>query len=147
MKNGDINRILELLPHRYPFLLVDRMVEFEKDKSMTALKNVTYNEPFFQGHFPNQKVMPGVLIVEALAQVTGLLALESNPNVAGSDAIYMLVGIDKARFKHPVFPGDQLILSVELKAQKRGIIRFACKAVVDDKLVASAEMLCTAREL
>ncbi len=147
MNNGDINRILELLPHRYPFLLVDRMVTFEKDKTMTALKNVTYNEPFFQGHFPNQKVMPGVLIVEALAQVTGLLALESNPNIAVSDAIYMLVGIDKARFKRPVSPGDQLILSVELVTQKRGISRFTCKAMVDDKLVASADVLCTAREL
>ncbi|MCF6281832.1 MAG: 3-hydroxyacyl-ACP dehydratase FabZ [Candidatus Polarisedimenticolaceae bacterium] len=147
MKNGDINRVLELLPHRYPFLLVDRIVEFEKDKTMTALKNVTYNEPFFQGHFPNQKVMPGVLIVEALAQVTGLLALESDPTTAVSDAIYMLVGIDKARFKRPVVPGDQLMLYVEQIAQKQGIVRFSCKAMVDDKLVASANLLCTAREL
>ena len=147
MITGDISRILELLPHRYPFLLVDRIVEFEKDQTMTALKNVTYNEPFFQGHFPDQKVMPGVLIVEALAQVTGLLALESNPDIAASDAIYMLVGVDKARFKRPVVPGDQLMLSVEQITQKRGIVRFSCKAMVDDKLVASADVLCTAREL
>ena len=147
MKTGDINCILELLPHRYPFLLVDRVVEFEKDQTMTALKNVTYNEPFFQGHFPKHKVMPGVLIIEALAQVTGLLSLESNPDIAASDAIYMLVGIDKARFKRPVVPGDQLILSVEQTAQKQGIVRFSCKATVDGKLAASADVLCTAREL
>lgn len=147
MNTGDIHRILELLPHRYPFLLVDRVLDFENDQKMTALKNVTFNEPFFQGHFSDQPVMPGVLIIEALAQVTGLLALESNPDIAASDAIYMLVGIDKARFKRPVQPGDQLILSVEQTAKKRGIIRFSCVATVDGKLVASADVLCTAREL
>ena len=147
MNTGDISRVLDLLPHRYPFLLVDRILDFEKDQKLKALKNVTFNEPFFQGHFPNQPVMPGVLVVEALAQATGLLALESNPNIAASDAIYMLVGVDKARFKRPVRPGDQLILLVEQKAQKRGIVRFDCSALVDDKVVASADILCTAREL
>ena len=147
MNTGDISRVLDLLPHRYPFLLVDRILDFEKDQKLKALKNVSFNEPFFQGHFPNQPVMPGVLVVEALAQATGLLALESNPNIAASDAIYMLVGVDKARFKRPVRPGDQLILQVEQMAQKRGIVRFDCSALVDDKVVASADILCTAREL
>jgi 3-hydroxyacyl-[acyl-carrier-protein] dehydratase len=141
----DINKILSLLPHRYPFLLIDRVLEFEKDKRLLGIKNVSYNEPFFNGHFPIRPVMPGVLIVEAMAQATGLLAMESNPEHVSKNYIYLFVGIDKARFKRPVEPGDQLYLEVTQKAFKRGIGIFSGVARVDGKLVASAEIMCTAR--
>jgi 3-hydroxyacyl-[acyl-carrier-protein] dehydratase len=143
----DINKVLSLLPHRYPFLLIDRVLEYEKDSRLLALKNVTYNEPFFNGHFPVQPVMPGVLIVEAMAQATGLLAMESNPETANPTTIYLFVGIDKARFKQQVEPGDQLIIEVEQNKMKRGIGFFTCSAKVDDKTVATAEIMCTAREI
>jgi 3-hydroxyacyl-[acyl-carrier-protein] dehydratase len=142
----DIRKILSLLPHRYPFLLVDKVVEFEANKRILALKNVSYNEPYFSGHFPSRPVMPGVLIVEALAQATGLLAMESRPDLVGSKALYYFVGIDRARFKHPVEPGDQLHLEVFLKAVKRGIWMFSAEARVDGKVAATAEIMCTARE-
>lgn len=142
----DIHKVLSLLPHRYPFLLVDRVVEFEPDKRLLAYKNVTYNEPFFTGHFPVRPVMPGVLIVEAMAQATGLLAMESRPDQISSSSLYYFVGIDNARFKRPVEPGDQLFLEVTLKTVKRGIWIFGCEARVDGKIVATADVMCTARD-
>lgn len=142
----DINKVLTLLPHRYPFLLIDRVLEFEKDTRLLALKNVTYNEPFFNGHFPIRPVMPGVLIVEAMAQATGLLAMESNPETVTDTTVYLFVGIDKARFRRPVEPGDQLLIEVEQNSIKRGIGVFSCKAKVDGKLAATAEIMCTARD-
>lgn len=143
----DINKVLRLLPHRYPFLLIDRVIEYEKDTRLQALKNVTYNEPFFNGHFPVQPVMPGVLIVEAMAQATGLLAMESNPETVNEKIIYLFVGIDKARFKQQVEPGDQLIIDVEQTKLKRGIGFFTCTASVEGRTVATAEIMCTAREI
>ncbi|MBT5230173.1 MAG: 3-hydroxyacyl-ACP dehydratase FabZ [Methylococcales bacterium] len=143
----DINKIMSLLPHRYPFLLVDRVLEFEKDKYLIAQKNVSINEPFFQGHFPIRPVMPGVLIVEALAQATGLLGMESHPEETTENSLYLFVGIDKCRFKRPVEPGDQLILKVELIGGKRGIYKFKAEATVDGKVAATAEIMCTSREL
>jgi 3-hydroxyacyl-[acyl-carrier-protein] dehydratase len=143
----DINKVLSLLPHRYPFLLIDRVMEYEKDTRLRALKNVTYNEPFFNGHFPVQPVMPGVLIVEAMAQATGLLAMESNPETVNETTIYLFVGIDKARFKQQVEPGDQLLIDVIQNKLKRGIGFYTCSATVDGRTVATAEIMCTAREI
>jgi 3-hydroxyacyl-[acyl-carrier-protein] dehydratase len=142
----DIHKVLSLLPHRYPFLLIDRVIEFEPDRRLLAYKNVTYNEPFFTGHFPARPVMPGVLIVEAMAQATGLLAMESRPDQIGSSSLYYFVGIDNARFKRPVEPGDQLYLEVQLKTVKRGIWMFGCAARVEGKVVATADVMCTARD-
>jgi 3-hydroxyacyl-[acyl-carrier-protein] dehydratase len=135
-----------LLPHRYPFLLIDRVLEFEPNQRLVALKNVTYNEPFFNGHFPIRPVMPGVLIVEALAQATGLLGMESNPDGIDENTIYFFVGIDKARFKRPVEPGDQMHLEVEMKRSKRGIWMFSGTARVDGMIAATADIMCTARD-
>lgn len=146
MTTMDINKVLTLLPHRYPFLLIDRVLEFEPNHRLLALKNVTYNEPFFNGHFPIRPVMPGVLIVEALAQATGLLGMESNPEGVDENTIYFFVGIDKARFKRPVEPGDQLLLDVSMKGSKRGIWMFSGVAKVDGKVAATAEIMCTARD-
>ncbi|MCU7904510.1 MAG: 3-hydroxyacyl-ACP dehydratase FabZ [Candidatus Thiodiazotropha sp. (ex Epidulcina cf. delphinae)] len=143
----DINKVLSLLPHRYPFLLIDRVMAYEKNARLLALKNVTYNEPFFNGHFPIQPVMPGVLIIEAMAQATGLLAMESNPETANETTIYLFVGIDKARFKQQVEPGDQLVIEVLQNKMKRGIGFFTCTASVDGRTVATAEIMCTAREI
>lgn len=141
----DIQKIMNYLPHRYPFLLVDRVVEVDSGKRLAAIKNVTFNEPFFQGHFPQKPVMPGVLIIEALAQTTGLLAMESE-EVSGA-AIYYLVGVDKARFKRPVVPGDQLRLEVEVGRVRRGIWSFSGVASVEGEVCASADIMCTARDL
>jgi 3-hydroxyacyl-[acyl-carrier-protein] dehydratase len=142
----DINKVLRLLPHRYPFLLIDRVLEFEPNQHLVAIKNVTYNEPFFNGHFPLRPVMPGVLIVEALAQATGLLGMESNPDKVDGNTLYYFVGIDRARFKRPVEPGDQLVLEVFMKGNKRGIWMFTGTAKVEDKIVATADIMCTARD-
>lgn len=142
----DIHKVLSLLPHRYPFLLVDKVVEFKQDEYLIGIKNVTINEPYFVGHFPIRPVMPGVLIIEALAQATGLLAMESRPQDVGEKALYYFVGIDKARFKRPVEPGDQLFLDVRVLNVKRGIWKFNGEARVDGKLAASAEIMCTARD-
>jgi len=136
----DIVEIQNLLPHRYPFLLVDRVVEFHERQSLVGIKNVTVNEPFFQGHFPEKPVMPGVLILEALAFSTGNRGAER-------DSLYYLVGIDKARFKQPVEPGDQLRLSVELIKIRRGIWVFNTEATVDGKTAATAEIMCTERKI
>ncbi len=145
MSQFDINKVMEYLPHRYPFLLIDRVIESEDDNYLSALKNVTVNEPFFQGHFPGQPIMPGVLILEAMAQATGLLAF-SSMNDGHESKLYMLVGIDKSRFRGQVIPGDQLILNVRLKRNMRGIGIFECKAFVDGVVVAEAEMMCSAQE-
>ncbi len=141
----DIGQIMERLPHRYPFLLVDRVLECEPGQRLLAIKNVSMNEPFFQGHFPGKPVMPGVLIVEALAQATCLLAMETEES--DDSLIYLLAGVDKARFKRQVAPGDQLHLEASLVKRKRGIWVFSTEARVDEQLVASAEIMCTAREL
>jgi 3-hydroxyacyl-[acyl-carrier-protein] dehydratase len=141
----DIQKIQSLLPHRYPFLLVDRVVECEPGRRLVAIKNVTVNEPFFQGHFPSKPVMPGVLLIEAMAQATGLLAMESAD--VPKEAIYYLVGVDKARFKQPVVPGDQVRLEVEVLKHRRDIWVFTAEAKVGDNIAASAEIMCTARKL
>ncbi|MCI0664609.1 MAG: 3-hydroxyacyl-ACP dehydratase FabZ [Acidobacteria bacterium] len=142
----DILKIREYLPHRYPFLMVDRVLECEPGKRILAIKNVTHNEPYFQGHFPRQPIMPGVLIMEALAQATGLLASESLPDVLGKGMTYYLVGLDKVRFKRPVIPGDQLTLEAVYLRHKRNIWAFSCRAEVDGEFVASAEIMCAAAE-
>ena len=139
----DILQIQAFLPHRYPFLLVDKVIECEPGIRLLGVKNVTYNEPFFQGHFPQKPIMPGVLILEALAQTTGLLASETaGDELAGM--IYYLVGIDKAKFKRPVVPGDQLMLESIFVKIKRNIWAFECRAEVDGEFVASAEIRCAA---
>jgi 3-hydroxyacyl-[acyl-carrier-protein] dehydratase len=142
----DIKGVMELLPHRYPFLLIDRVVECREGELLRGYKNVSINEPFFVGHFPMKPVMPGVLIVEALAQATGILAMRSAPKQAGGNALYYLVGIDKARFKRQVEPGDRLDLEVRLNATKRGIWMFSGEARVDGAIAATAEIMCTSRE-
>jgi len=142
----DITKVLSLLPHRFPFLLIDRVLEYEPNKRLVAIKNVTINEPFFAGHFPQRPVMPGVLIIEALAQATGLLGMESNPEQVTKDTLYYFVGIDNARFRRKVEPGDQLVLEVEMKGSKRGIWMFTGEAKVDGKVVANANIMCTARD-
>ena len=143
--NFDIDKIMELLPHRYPFLLVDRVTDVEPGASLSAIKNVSVNEPFFQGHFPGQPIMPGVLILEAMAQATGLLAFSGLID-AHKSSLYMLVGIDKARFRGQVLPGDQLQLEITLKRTMRGIGMFDCQALVDGKVVAEAEMMCSSQD-
>lgn len=146
MKKADINEIMRLLPHRYPFLLVDRVLECDPGKRILALKNVSMNEPFFGGHFPQRPVMPGVLIVEALAQAACLLGIWSAEGGMEEGTLYYFLGIDRARFKRPVEPGDQLKLQVSLTASKRGIWKFAGEAHVDGELVCEAEIMATARK-
>ena len=136
----DIKEIIRLLPHRYPFLLVDRILEGEKMKNLVGLKNVTINEPFFQGHFPSEPIMPGVLILEGMAQAGGILAFYSMPEMVGEKLVYF-AGIDKVKFRRPVVPGDQLIYEVEVIKQKGKIWKMAGKAKVDDKLAAEAELM------
>ena len=145
MNPSDITEILQYLPHRYPFLLLDRVLSFTPGQTLTALKNVTYNEPFFPGHFPQRPIMPGVLILEAMAQATGVLAFKTAQELHDANSMYYLVGIDKARFKQPVQPGDQLILQVSLERMRRDVGRFLGEASVDGKVVASAELLCAKR--
>ena len=139
----NINEVKNFLPHRYPFLMIDRVLDIEVGKSLTAIKNVSFNEPQFTGHFPAQPIMPGVLIVEALAQATGILAFKSEVGKPIDGQIYMLVGIDKVRFKRTVEPGDQILLKVEVMVVKRGMWKFNCKATVDGVLVTSAILMCT----
>lgn len=138
--------VKQFLPHRYPFLLVDRVLECTPGESLIAIKNVSVNEPFFQGHFPQKAVMPGVLIIEALAQATGLLGFRTMSETPRDDLLYMLVGVDNVRFKRQVIPGDQLTLSVKLVKRSRMIWKFICEASVDGELVTSASMLCAATE-
>ena len=137
----DINEILRYLPHRYPFLLVDRVLEIHRGHSITALKNVTYNEPYFPGHFPGRPVMPGVILIEALAQTTGILAFTSSNVVPTHETRFYFVGIDKARFRKPVVPGDQLILKATVQRALKGIWKFETLAMVGDVEVAHAEMM------
>ena len=139
----DILQIQKLLPHRYPFLLIDRVLESESRAYLKAIKNVTANEPFFQGHFPNNPVFPGVLMLEALAQATALLTAISD-NEFGEGTTYYLAGIDKARFKRQVVPGDQLLLDVTFEKSRRNIWSFECKAEVDGVLAARANIMCAA---
>jgi 3-hydroxyacyl-[acyl-carrier-protein] dehydratase len=140
-----IEEIQEYLPHRYPFLLIDRVLEWEKNKRMVAIKNVTVNEPFFQGHFPHYSVMPGVLIVEAMAQACALLSLKSMGHKNDSKSVYYFVGIDGARFKRPVTPGDQLVITVEQVRLARGVGKFKAVARVGEALASEAELLCALR--
>jgi 3-hydroxyacyl-[acyl-carrier-protein] dehydratase len=141
----DIRAILETLPHRYPMLLVDRVIEYEPGKRILALKNVTINESFFTGHFPRLPVMPGVLVVEALAQTAAVLAFRTAENKSDDKSIYYLVGIDGARFKRPVVPGDQLRLEVRLERGDRRLLKFSAEARVGDAIAAEATLLCTLR--
>jgi 3-hydroxyacyl-[acyl-carrier-protein] dehydratase len=143
----DIHRILKLLPHRYPILLVDRVLSFEKDKRIQALKNVTINEPFFQGHFPSRPVMPGVLMLEALAQTAALLSFESAGTEPGEDTVVYFVGIDGARFKRVVEPGDQLLLNAEIERARAGIFKYKAWATVGDEVAVEAELMCTMRKV
>ncbi|MEW6352934.1 MAG: 3-hydroxyacyl-ACP dehydratase FabZ [Pseudomonadota bacterium] len=147
MNTLDIHEVLKHLPHRYPFLLIDRVIECIPGKSLTALKNVSINEPYFQGHFPQRPVMPGVLILEALAQATGILAFQTTGTRPSEHVLYYFVGIDNARFKQPVEPGDQLILEVELTRSMRDIWKFTAQAKVQDKLVASADLMCARKDI
>jgi 3-hydroxyacyl-[acyl-carrier-protein] dehydratase len=143
----DIHQVLEFLPHRYPFLLVDRVLSYEPGKRLVAIKNVTINEPFFGGHFPHHPVMPGVLIIEALAQAAAILSFKTMGHRGDDQSVYYFVGIDKARFKKPVTAGDTLCLDVTLLRYVRGIWKFWTEARVQDKVVAEAELMCTVRAL
>ena len=143
----DIHEILEYLPHRYPFLLIDRVVEVVPGKSIHAYKNVTINEPFFVGHFPHHPVMPGVLIMEALAQAAGILSFKTEDKKPTQSDVFYFAGIDDARFKRPVMPGDQLHLHVEIERQMRGVWKFKAEARVDGDVVAEAELMCAKRDV
>jgi 3-hydroxyacyl-[acyl-carrier-protein] dehydratase len=143
----DIHQILKKLPHRYPILLVDRVLEMETGKRIKAIKNVSINEPFFQGHFPHRPVMPGVLMLEALAQAAALLSFATLDESIDDKTVYYFVGIDGARFKRPVEPGDQLMLDVVLERHKAGIFKFDARASVGDELAVSAQLMCTMRRV
>jgi 3-hydroxyacyl-[acyl-carrier-protein] dehydratase len=143
----NIHKVLEYLPHRYPFLLIDRVLSYEPGKEVRALKNVTINEPFFNGHFPHHPVMPGVLIIEAMAQAAALLSFVTMNAKSDDSSVYYFVGIDNARFKKPVTAGDALILHVTLERHMRGVWKFKANAHVDDILAAEAELLCAVRDL
>jgi 3-hydroxyacyl-[acyl-carrier-protein] dehydratase len=143
----DIHEILKYLPHRYPIILVDRVVEVEAGKRIVALKNVTINEPVFTGHFPHYPVMPGVLIIESLAQAAAILSFVSMEKKPDADSVYYFAGIDGARFKRPVGPGDQLRLEVEILREMRGLVKFGARALVDGQVAAEAELLCTYRKI
>ncbi|MEN9419738.1 MAG: hypothetical protein RI988_3359 [Pseudomonadota bacterium] len=147
MMSMDIHRVLKMLPHRYPFLLVDRVLAVEKGVSIRALKNVTINEPFFNGHFPHRPVMPGVLMLEALAQAAAILSFETEGAVPDQNTVYYFAGIDGARFKRPVEPGDQLVLEVALLRSKARVYKYAARASVDGELAVEAELTCTARNV
>ena len=139
-----IDEILELLPHRYPFLLVDRVLDFEEGKFLRAVKNVSFNEPFFQGHFPGKPIFPGVLILEAMAQATGILAFKSLGKLEPGE-LYYFAAIDDCRFKRPVLPGDQMILEVTFHKERRGVARFTVVAKVDGEVACEATMMCARR--
>ena len=143
----DIHDILKHLPHRYPFLLVDRVLSCEPGKSIHAYKNVSINEPFFVGHFPHHPVMPGVLIMEALAQAAGILSFKTMGELPSDDSVFYFVGIDDCRFKKPVMPGDQLHLHITIERQIRGIWKYKAEARVDDQIVAEAKLMCAKRDV
>lgn len=142
----NIHQIKNYLPHRYPFLLIDRVMSYEPSKSIIALKNVTINEPFFQGHFPAKPIMPGVLIIEAMAQAAAILGCVSTPEVKREGNLYYLVGVNDVRFKRPVEPGDQLILEVHFDKVRRNLWKFHGSATVGEHFIASAELLTTVME-
>jgi len=146
VKTIDIHKVMRMLPHRYPFLLIDRVLDYVPNESLTAIKNVTINEPFFPGHFPQRPVMPGVLVIEAMAQACGLLSFASETHDPEANGIFLFVGIDKARFKRQVEPGDQLRFEVKLTRQMRGIWMYAGNAFVGEELACSAELMCAYRE-
>jgi len=143
----DIHKVMHLLPHRYPFLMIDRVLDYTKGESLTAIKNVTINEPFFPGHFPHRPVMPGVLVIEAMAQACGILTALSDDPMASENGISLFVGIDKARFKRQVEPGDQLRFEVKITRRLRGIWMYQGTAHVGDELCCSAELMCAYREI
>ncbi len=143
----NITEIMRHLPHRYPFLLVDRVEELVPGERIVAIKNVTMNEPHFPGHFPQHPIMPGVLIIEAMAQAAGLLAFESSAGTVDQNTVVYFVGIDGARFKRPVVPGDRLILEATILQNRRGIWKFSAKATVDGQLATEAELMCTLKKL
>ena len=147
MNSLDINQIKQYLPHRYPLLLVDRVLNWESGKTIDAIKNVTINEEFFNGHFPNKPVMPGVMTIEALAQTSALLAFLTMGQKPDENAVVYFLGIDKARFKRPVEPGDQLRMHVDIVRHSRGIWKFQARATVDDQLAVEAELMCTMRSV
>jgi len=146
MPLDDVRKVMEFLPHRYPFLMIDRIVEYEAGNRLLALKNITYNEPQFMGHFPHNPIMPGVLVIEALAQATGLLSMKTLTDRGEDFGEYYLVGIDKARFKRSVVPGDQLMIEAVFKKNKRNIWSFSASATVDGELVVSADIMCASKE-
>jgi 3-hydroxyacyl-[acyl-carrier-protein] dehydratase len=147
MTTLDIHQVLKKLPHRYPMLLIDRVLEVEEGQRIKALKNVTINEPFFAGHFPHRPVMPGVLILEAMAQAAAVLSFHTEGDEPDSSSVYYFVGIDGARFKRPVEPGDQLVIDVTLLRGKSGIYKFAARASVGGEHACEAELMCTMRKL
>jgi 3-hydroxyacyl-[acyl-carrier-protein] dehydratase len=143
----DIHEILNHLPHRYPFVLIDRVTDLKLNQEITAIKNVTINEPFFPGHFPYHPVMPGVLIVEAMAQAAAVLSFKTMNVLPSEDSVYYFAGIDNVRFKKPVSPGDQLILNVKIDRVLKGIWKYKAQAKVDDLIVAEAEMMCILKNI
>ncbi len=143
----DINELFEFLPHRYPFLLVDRVTDLTVGESVRGFKNVTINEPFFNGHFPGHPVMPGVLIIEAMAQLSGVLAFETKNIRPAEGYTYYLAGTDKSRFKRPVVPGDQLVMTSSILADRRGLMKFDCAAFVDDEVACKSEITVMERKL
>lgn len=147
MTTLDIRAILEHLPHRYPFLLVDRVLELEQGKRIVAIKNVTINEPFFMGHFPHLPVMPGVLQIEALAQAAGILSFQTMDRVSDESSVYYFVGVDRARFKRPVVPGDQLMLEVEILRTSRSVWKYSGRSTVQGQICCEAELMCTLRDI
>lgn len=146
MESIDVKNIRALIPHRYPFLLVDRIIDYKKDESITGFKNVTANEQYFEGHFPDEPVMPGVLILEAMAQICGVLTSLTLEKELGKEGVFYLVGFDKARFKRMVIPGDKIILKATIKRKLKGIWKFETEAYVDDELCTSADLMCTYKE-
>ncbi|MDE2117840.1 MAG: 3-hydroxyacyl-ACP dehydratase FabZ [Betaproteobacteria bacterium] len=141
----DIHEIMQYLPHRYPFLLIDRVLSIDPDKQIVALKNVTINEPFFPGHYPHHPVMPGVLMIEAMAQASALLSFKSMGGMQDKNSVYYFAGIDGARFKRPVGPGDQMIIKASLIRSMRGVFKFGATIEVDGQLAAEAELMCTVK--
>lgn len=141
-----IQEIMALLPHRYPFLLIDRVLDFTPGESLTAIKNVTINEPIFTGHFPGMPIFPGVLILEAMAQATGILGFKTVTERADNE-LYLFAAIDEARFKRPVVPGDTMVIEVKFLKERRNMWKFYCEAKVDDQIVCTAELMCARREL
>ncbi len=141
-----VEEIQKLIPHRYPMLLVDRVLDYEPGKWLHAIKNITFNEPVFQGHFPEYSIFPGVLILEAMAQATGVLGFKTNQDKAGKE-LYLFASIDNAKFKKPVVPGDTMHLHVEFVKERRGMWKFSCEAKVEGKVVCSADLMCARREL